>query len=62
MTRNRLPIVTIMAVMACLTAVLVPSPARASTYSLTGAGSTLVAPLETFWASDYQHRYGDTVS
>ena len=62
MTRNRLPIVTILAVMACLTAVLVPSPAGASTYSLTGAGSTLVAPLESFWASDYQHRYGDTIT
>jgi phosphate transport system substrate-binding protein len=62
LTRTRLPIVTITAVMACLTAVMLPSPAQASTYSLTGAGSTLVAPLETFWASDYQHRYGDAIT
>ena len=62
MTRTRLPIVTIMTVMACLTVVLLPSPARASAYSLTGAGSTLLAPLETYWASDYQHRYGDTIT
>src|SRR5207302_7905604 len=38
------------------------SPAGASAYSLTGAGSTLVAPFEAFWASDFQHRYRDTVT
>ena len=61
MTPKRLPIVTIIAVMTCLTAVLA-SPAGASAYSLTGAGSTLVAPLENFWASDFQQRYGDAVT
>jgi phosphate transport system substrate-binding protein len=45
----------------CLTAGLA-SPAGASAYSLTGAGSTLIAPLEAFWASDFQHRYGDTIT
>src|ERR1700693_1346459 len=47
--------------MTCLTAGL-SAPAGASAYSLTGAGSTLLAPLETFWASDFQHRYGDSIT
>ena len=62
MTAKRLPIVAIMTVMTCLTAVLAVSPAGASAYTLTGAGSTLVAPLETFWASDFQSKYGDTIN
>ena len=45
-----------------LTAVLAPGPAAASAYSLTGAGSTLVAPLETFWASDFESKYGDHIT
>jgi phosphate transport system substrate-binding protein len=57
---KRLPIVAVM-VVTCLTAGFA-STAGASAYSLTGAGSTLVAPLEAFWASDFQHRYGDTVT
>ena len=61
MTPKRLPIVTIIAVMTCLT-VFVPSPAGASAYSLTGAGSTLVAPLEAYWAKDFNSRYGDSVT
>ena len=52
---KRLPIVAAIAAMTPLTAGFV-SPAGASAYSLTGAGSTLVAPLEAFWASDFQHR------
>jgi phosphate transport system substrate-binding protein len=55
-----LPILAVIAV-TCLT-VGFASPAGASAYSLTGAGSTLVAPFEAFWASDFQHRYGDTVT
>jgi phosphate transport system substrate-binding protein len=61
LTAKRLPIATIVAVMTCLTALLVPT-AGASAYSLTGAGSTLVQPLETFWASDFQTKYGDTIT
>jgi phosphate transport system substrate-binding protein len=61
LTPKRLPIVTIIATMTCLTAGLA-SPAGASAYSLTGAGSTLVAPLVSFWTSDFQHRYGDNVT
>jgi phosphate transport system substrate-binding protein len=30
--------------------------------SLTGAGSTLVAPLEAYWGQEFQHLYGDTVT
>jgi len=62
LTRKRLPIIAISVAMTCLAAGLSPSPAAASTTSLTGAGSTLVAPLESFWASDFQRRYGDSVT
>jgi phosphate transport system substrate-binding protein len=58
---KRLPIVAAIAAMTCLTAGFV-SPAGASAYSLTGAGSTLVAPLEAYWASDFQRRYGDSIT
>jgi len=61
-----LPIATITAVITCLTACLTAgfgvSPAAASAASLTGAGSTLVAPLESAWAIDFERRYGDTVT
>jgi phosphate transport system substrate-binding protein len=62
LTANRLPIVAIMTVITCLTAILVPGPAGASAYSLTGAGSTLVQPLEAFWAEGFQRHYGDTIT
>jgi phosphate transport system substrate-binding protein len=58
---KRLPIVAAIAAMTSLTAGFV-SPAGASAYSLTGAGSSLVAPLEAFWAQDFQRRYGDTIT
>ena len=61
MTPKRLSTVVAIMLMTCLTVGL-SAPAGASAYSLTGAGSTLVAPLETFWASDFQHRYGDSVT
>ena len=38
------------------------SSASAATGSLTGAGSTLVAPLEAAWASAYQKSSGNSVS
>ncbi len=62
MTAKRLPIVAIMTVLTCMTAILVPGPAGASAYSLTGAGSTLVQPLEAFWAEGFQRKYGDTIT
>lgn len=46
--------------MACLAAGGMASAAQAS--SLTGAGSTLVAPLEAYWAQDFEHRYGIQVT
>jgi phosphate transport system substrate-binding protein len=55
-------VIGVTAVITCLTAGFALSPAAASAYSLTGAGSTLVAPLEAFWASDFQRRYGDTIT
>jgi phosphate transport system substrate-binding protein len=58
---KRLPIVAAIAAMTSLTAGFV-SPTGASAYSLTGAGSSLVAPLEAFWAQDFQRRYGDTIT
>lgn len=51
-----------MAVATCLMAALMSSSAAASAASLTGAGSTLVAPLEAYWGQDFEHRYGDPVT
>ena len=62
LTPKRLSIVTILAVMTSLMAMLVSGPAEASAYSLTGAGSTLVAPLEAFWAQNFEQRYGDKIT
>jgi phosphate transport system substrate-binding protein len=64
---NRLPIATITAVITCLTACMTAgfgvSPAAAgAAATLTGAGSTLVAPLESAWGIDFERRYGDTVT
>ena len=41
--------------------ILRPTRPAASGASLTGAGSTLVAPLEATWAIDFERRYGDSV-
>jgi phosphate transport system substrate-binding protein len=38
------------------------SSATASATSLTGAGSTLVAPLEAYWAQGFEHQYGYSVT
>jgi phosphate transport system substrate-binding protein len=62
LTPKRLPIVSVIAVMTCLIVMLVVGPAGASAFSLSGAGSTLLAPLESKWAEDFQHRYSDTVT
>jgi phosphate transport system substrate-binding protein len=62
LTRKRSPIVTKLAVMTCLVAAFAVSPAAASAYSLTGAGSTLIAPLEANWAKNFEERYGDKVT
>ncbi len=59
---KRLPIIAIITAMTSLSAILVPGPATAGAYSLTGAGSTLIAPLETLWASDFQSKYSDTIT
>ena len=61
MTLKKLRIVAVLTAAACLMPALA-SPAGASAFSLTGAGSTLIAPLETYWATDFQRRYGDTVT
>jgi phosphate transport system substrate-binding protein len=59
---KRLPVIAVAAVITCLMAGPALSPAAASAYSLTGAGSTLLAPLEAYWASDFEHRYGDKIT
>src|SRR5271170_2402610 len=46
----------------CLMAGLAVVPVAASAASLTGAGSTLVAPLEADWNVDFERRYGDSVT
>jgi phosphate transport system substrate-binding protein len=48
--------------MTCLVAAFVVSPAAASAYTLTGAGSTLIQPLEALWAKNYEERYHDTIT
>jgi phosphate transport system substrate-binding protein len=54
----------VIAVVVLLTSVTAgfASPAGAGAYSLTGAGSTLIAPLETLWGTDFQSKYGDTIT
>jgi phosphate transport system substrate-binding protein len=56
-----LRIVGVIAGLTCLAPGLA-SPAGASAYSLTGAGSTLIAPLEARWAEDFNKKYGDSVT
>jgi len=62
LTPKRLPSITLITVMTCLSWMLLANPAGASAYSLTGAGSTLIAPLESLWASDFEHRYSNMVT
>jgi phosphate transport system substrate-binding protein len=49
------------AAIACLATGLMASSAAAAG-SLTGAGSTLLAPLEAYWGQEFQHLNGDTVT
>jgi phosphate transport system substrate-binding protein len=60
LTRTRLLSLAAVAVAATLTSGLASTAEAAG--SLTGAGSTLIAPLESFWAQDYQRRYSDSVT
>ena len=60
MTRTRHSLLALVAVVMSMTAAVMASAAQAS--SLTGAGSTLVAPLEAYWAQDFEHRYGIQVT
>jgi len=66
LTPKRLPIVAVTALItgltACLSAGFALSPAGASAAALTGAGSTLVAPIEADWAVDFERRYGLNVT
>jgi len=61
LTLARYPKIALVAVIACLATGIMTSSAAAAG-SLTGAGSTLVAPLEAYWAQEFQHLYGDTVT
>lgn len=60
MKRTRRSLLAFVAMITCLTASVMASAASAS--SLTGAGSTLLAPLEAYWAQDFEHRYGIPVT
>jgi phosphate transport system substrate-binding protein len=55
--RSRLLILTLVA----LVAAALGSAASAMADTLTGAGSTLVAPLVAQWGADYHHRTGNTI-
>lgn len=61
MTRARHPKLAVAAAIACMATGTMASSAAAAG-SLTGAGSTLVAPLEAYWAQEFQHLYSDTVT
>ena len=61
MTAKRLRIVAVIGGLVCLAPALA-SPAGASAYSLTGAGSTLIAPLEARWAEDFNRKYNDSIT
>jgi phosphate transport system substrate-binding protein len=63
--RRRYPLLAVSTVVACLTVGLSAGPAvaSASAEELTGAGSTLIAPLlETYWAEEFQKTTGDKVT
>jgi phosphate transport system substrate-binding protein len=51
----------VVATAVCLLAGALADQAAASG-SITGAGSTLVAPLEAYWAQDFEHLYGVSVT
>jgi len=57
---KRLSLVTAMVATSLTAGVAIP--AAASAYTLTGAGSTLVQPLEEDWAKGFNAKYGDTVT
>jgi phosphate transport system substrate-binding protein len=62
LTRSRQSRLAIVALTACLVTALTAGTASAATGSLTGAGSTLIAPLETFWKEDFKSKYGNEVT
>ena len=62
MTRKRVSIIVVAAVSTCLIAGSAFGSTVANAASLTGAGSTLVAPLEAAWAIDFERRYGESVT
>jgi phosphate transport system substrate-binding protein len=59
--RPRYSMLAVATAIASLATGLMASGAAAAG-SLTGAGSTLVAPLEAYWGQEFQHLYGDTVT
>lgn len=62
MKPKRFSIIVAAAVSACLIAGSALGSTVANAASLTGAGSTLVAPLEATWAIDFERRYGESVT
>jgi phosphate transport system substrate-binding protein len=62
LTRTRHPLLTVVAVVSSLNALALSSSATATATSLTGAGSTLVAPLEAYWGQGFEHQYGYSVT
>jgi phosphate transport system substrate-binding protein len=62
LTRKRFSIIAAAAVSTCLIAGSAFGSAAANAASLTGAGATLVAPLEAAWAIDFERRYGESVT
>src|ERR1700730_14103149 len=62
LTRSRQSRLAIVALIACLVTGLTAGTAGGATGSPTGAGSTLIAPLETFWKEDFKSKCGNEVT
>ena len=60
MKRSRILILTLLALVA--SAVVGPASSAMASGSIVGAGSTLVAPLVGYWATDYNQRAGVSVT
>ena len=59
MKRSRILILTLVALVG---AALGPASSAMAAGSVTGAGSTLLAPLEAYWAADYHNKTGVSVT
>jgi phosphate transport system substrate-binding protein len=62
LTRTRQAVLALAAVGTCLLTCLASGAPAASASELTGAGSTLIAPLEAIWAQEFERETGTKVT